>query len=437
MNPDTPPTILLVDDEPSIIRAIQRLLRRDGYRILTADGGAQAIEILQAETIHLLICDQRMPQVPGPEVLAKAYELQPDAYRITLTGYTDLEAAQKSINDGHVNQFLMKPCENDQLRSAVADGLRSYELVVENRRLQLLTQQQNDQLAEFNKTLEDKVQQRTEQLRKRNELLTRVQAVMEDSLRDTVGIFASILDLYDPALGTHSNRVAAEARRIGQRMGVDETTLREIEFAAKLHEIGQIANLDPALDRRATGKPRDVNDAGYRMLARVRGFKRVAEGIKHQGEHYDGTGQPSRLRRESIPLIARILAVADAYDTAVYADPDPTRLDRAAGQHVLETESGNQLDPDICKAMLSHLKPVAKQAAEDVEVELSPRQIRPGMILTHDLSNTNGVLLIKAGTTITRELATHIRGLSSTEILLNTIRVKTSASSDQASPNAA
>ena len=113
MTTDTPvptkPLVVVVDDEESILKALKRCLRRAGVRVEMANGGEAALELLRKETPAVLICDQRMPGMSGSEVLARSVELCPDTYRVTLTGYTDLESAQMSINEGQVDQFLTKP----------------------------------------------------------------------------------------------------------------------------------------------------------------------------------------------------------------------------------------------------------------------------------------------------------------------------------------
>ena len=109
--------VLIVDDEQHVLQSLKRLLRRDGYAVHLADSGPAALEILAKTEIAVIICDQRMPRMTGAEVLAQAYKICPDTVRITLTGYTDLAAAQTSINEGHVNRFLLKPWDDDHLRS--------------------------------------------------------------------------------------------------------------------------------------------------------------------------------------------------------------------------------------------------------------------------------------------------------------------------------
>ncbi|MEO1235464.1 MAG: response regulator [Planctomycetota bacterium] len=418
--------VLLVDDEPGILRSLKRTLRRAGHDVVMAEGRAAGIRVLEEQPVHLLICDQRMPDVPGPEVLAKAYELQPDAFRITLTGHTDLEAAQKSINEGHVNQFLMKPWDDEHLRRCVEDGLRSHRLIVENRRLQDLTQEQNRRLEAWNTELEAKVEQRTAELRKRNEILGKLNQAVESSLRDTVGLLVSMLEMSSPSLGLHGRRVGSIAKRLGTWMRLDEKTLRDFEFAAQLHEIGLVGTEDRYIADYANATDaqlRSTAEAGHRILSSIFGFRPIAEGVRDHAERYDGVGNRSETQGGALSVIARVIAVADAYDTAVFDRLDPTRVDRRAGRRALETGRGKRLDPDLCALLLKHLSADAKPARRPEIVEVTPRQIREGMVLVADLVNAQDILLVKAGTRLSQEMVQRVRHLTADELLTKTIRV--------------
>ncbi|MFZ5724677.1 MAG: EAL domain-containing protein [Pseudomonadota bacterium] len=112
-------TILLVDDEPNILRALSRLLRRDGYRIHVASSAREAFAILAQNDVQVIISDQRMPEVCGTEFLAQVKDLYPDTVRMVLSGYTDLKTVTDAINEGAIYRFLTKPWNDDALREDV------------------------------------------------------------------------------------------------------------------------------------------------------------------------------------------------------------------------------------------------------------------------------------------------------------------------------
>ena len=110
------PVLLCVDDEPGILKSLQRLFVGQPVRVLLAGSGQQALQLMQTEKVQLIISDMRMPQMNGAEFLAQAAQLQPDCYRILMTGYADLASTVQAINIGKIHRYVQKPWQN---RSAV------------------------------------------------------------------------------------------------------------------------------------------------------------------------------------------------------------------------------------------------------------------------------------------------------------------------------
>ncbi|MBI1920884.1 MAG: EAL domain-containing protein [Geobacter sp.] len=124
-------TLLLVDDEPSVTGALARLLQDEGYNILIADSAHRGFDLLAVNRVGVIVSDVRMPGMSGIEFLTRVRVLYPDAVRITLTGYSDMEAVTAAINRGAVYKFLAKPWDNAQLLSIVRDAFRHYEASME------------------------------------------------------------------------------------------------------------------------------------------------------------------------------------------------------------------------------------------------------------------------------------------------------------------
>lgn len=120
-------TLLFVDDEVDIVDSLHRSFRK-GYRTLKATSGAEAIKILGEEIVDLIICDQRMPDVSGDQVLKYALEQQPHAIRILLTGYADTESLVRCINEAQIYKYLSKPWEPEMLRLTVVRALENKDL---------------------------------------------------------------------------------------------------------------------------------------------------------------------------------------------------------------------------------------------------------------------------------------------------------------------
>ncbi|MDP1772716.1 MAG: adenylate/guanylate cyclase domain-containing protein [Methylobacter sp.] len=120
-------TLLFVDDEVDIVESLQRSFRK-GYRTLKATSGAEAIKIISEQAVDLIICDQRMPDISGDQVLKYALEQQPKAIRILLTGYADTESLVRCINEAQIYKYISKPWEPEMLRLTVVRALESQQL---------------------------------------------------------------------------------------------------------------------------------------------------------------------------------------------------------------------------------------------------------------------------------------------------------------------
>jgi len=117
-------TLLIVDDEPNILNALTRLLRREAYTILSATSPSQAFEHLARQPVQVILSDQRMPDMSGTEFFARVRQLYPHTIRLVLTGYTDLESVTEAINRGAIYKFLTKPWDDDLLREQLREAFR-------------------------------------------------------------------------------------------------------------------------------------------------------------------------------------------------------------------------------------------------------------------------------------------------------------------------
>jgi len=119
-------TLLLVDDEVHILSSLRRLFRREGYQILTANSGTEALDLLATRPVQVIVSDARMPDMDGSELLAKVCKLYPDTVRLMLSGYTDMRAVTRAVNSGELYRFLTKPWDDDELIEAVREAFRHH-----------------------------------------------------------------------------------------------------------------------------------------------------------------------------------------------------------------------------------------------------------------------------------------------------------------------
>lgn len=127
--------ILIVDDEPCILKALQRALKAEGHNVTAVADPEAALAAVQDDAYDLILSDYRMPGMDGVTLLKAMKERQPDAIRLILTGQADLRAVISAINDAEIYRFLTKPWDTYDLRITIKQALFHHDLLVENRRL--------------------------------------------------------------------------------------------------------------------------------------------------------------------------------------------------------------------------------------------------------------------------------------------------------------
>ncbi|HPC74091.1 MAG TPA: response regulator [Syntrophales bacterium] len=431
--------ILLVDDEESIAKALQRLFRREHYDIRAAHGGEEALRVLQdTDTpFSLIVSDQRMPGMSGVEFLERAKILSPLSIRILLTGYSDVNAIVDAVNRGQIHRYMTKPWNDEEMLLVVRQSIEQYELVTENLRLQELTRRQNDELTELNRTLEKKVEERSREILIKNEELTRLNRDLEANLYNAVKAFSSLVERYSPALAGHGRRVAHLSREIAKAMQLPEKEVVQIEIAALLHDFGKLSFPQKMMDCRKdqwTAEERRLYQQhplfGQETVHFISRLDHVGLLIRSHHERYDGQGFPDRLSEEEIPVGSRIVAVADAYDriTNLRIDPDGSvksirlsegrlldeELYRKAAAVHLRRESFLSFDPDVVKLFLNLLR---DRGTYREDRKVSVQDIVPGMVLARPLYSTGGRFLLPAETVLTENFIRKIRSIHETDFI--------------------
>lgn len=143
--------ILMVDDEENILKALRRVLMNENYEIKTANSAKEGLAILKEFPAQLIISDNMMPGMTGMEFFKKVADLYPDTIRIILTGRADTKITIASINKGEIFRFLIKPCNGVELNITIANALKYYDLVKENRSLIQTVRKQHGALQEIEK----------------------------------------------------------------------------------------------------------------------------------------------------------------------------------------------------------------------------------------------------------------------------------------------
>ena len=309
-------SILVVDDEPDNLLLLERVLRRE-YNVFPANSGAEALEFLEGMDVDMIISDQRMPNMTGAELLGTAYLRNSDQVRILLTAYSDVKDIIAAINAGHIYQYLGKPWDPDELRLVVRRSLESYQLTLDNRRL--LADYRNDEAMLLSSYMN-------------------LIAKLEDRAPHLRGSSARVKE--------YASLIAREMRLFGEEMS-------QLEAAAYLYQLGFLTLPDrllttPAAELDADGR-RKVAETGFgteEILMPLPFFVKATPLFGLLDEKFDGTG-PRTLAGVDIPLLARILQVAIAFEQAVQGAPGRPALGVTDALAQLGERAGTQLDPDL------------------------------------------------------------------------------------------
>ena len=400
--------ILVLDDEVNITKSLRRLLLEyDCYDLHTANSGREALELLAGEpSMGVIVSDQRMPEMTGVEFLRRARELVPDAVRILLTGYADIQASIAAINQGAVFRYLTKPWDGDTLLQTIADAARHFRLVTENKRLHALVLKQKEELQQWNLRLKQRVLEQTAKIRDKNDQLAGANKQLQSSFSGTIEALAGLIEMRNKLRPGHSRNVAALVAAMADKLSLSEAEKNQVQAAGLLHDIGKITMSDKTLGC----EPRTLNGAGlqeYRdhvirgqaAIDRVSALREIGVLIRHHHERFDGNGFPDRLRGSGIPLGARIIAAADMFECKLVGGPEDDAL--SASLQALADEWGRSLDPGLRTCLEASAGEVYRHLDIRNEVQakkINPKELKAGMQLLEDLYSGTGVLLLKKGT---------------------------------------
>jgi response regulator RpfG family c-di-GMP phosphodiesterase len=421
MNTTTPPArILCVDDEPSILSALRRLFRSQGYTIFTAGSGQEGLDLLAKEPIDLVISDMRMPHMDGAHFLAEAFARWPDMKRILLTGYADATSTVAAVNQGKIWGYISKPWNDGELILEVQKALAHSQLTREHAALTELTQRQNEELRQLNAGLEQKVAARTAELQQTLDMLEKTHGELKKGFMTTVKVLSSLFELRGGRLAGHSRRVADTARQLAKGLGVEDSAAHDILFAALLHDIGKIGLPDHLMEKSfntmsASERTQMMTHSqrGEMVLMAIDQLKKAASLVRHHHECYDGSGYPDHLAGIAIPPGARILAVANDFDALQMGTLVSRPLKPAEARSFILENRGKRYDPHVVDVFMTQ---VADQIPEEIkELPMRPGTLRPGMALTRDLLHPDGYLLLAKGQAVDQTVIDQLLKIEASE----------------------
>ncbi len=300
--------VLFVDDTNFTLEIIRGLFAdSDDFHLLTAGSAAEALEIIHREEIAVVVSDNIMPVMSGLEFLSVLKDISPDTVKILMSAYADLSSALAAINYSEVYRYVLKPWKDEDLIATVRDGLHRYRLALAMRR-------------------DD-----------------------ENVLRS----LAQTIELKDSSTKGHCDRVAVYALLIAERLGLSRSMLREIKYGSWLHDCGKIGVSDIILngpgqlsnDQFETMKQHSLWGAEVAAKANLSQITRNI--IQFHHERFDGSGYPSGLKAEEIPLEARIVSVADVFDALTSERSYRHGYSRDDTLQMIVAMRGEELDPHL------------------------------------------------------------------------------------------
>lgn len=426
----TAPSILLVDDEASILSSLRRLLRPSGYTIHLAESGKAGLEVLEREHVDVVVSDMRMPEMDGAQFLEHVRNRWPGIVRLLLTGYADIGSTIDAINRGQIYRYISKPWDDNDLMLILRDALERRRLQSENERLQALTQAQNAELKELNSGLEQKVQERTRELEQANASLKVANERQKQNFLVSIKTFSGLMELRSGGVAGHARRVADQARKLAAHLGVDAKSQQDIFLAGLLHDIGKIGFSDamlakpvPRMNGEEMGLYRKHALAGESALMPLDELKGAAHLIRAHHERFDGQGFPDGLQGLAIPLGARILSVVNDYDGLQIGTLADKLLNRDEALAMLVRSRGKRYDPQVVDAFVELLGGIAQEPPSR-DVAVAAADLQPGMVLARDLVGRDGALLLAADYVLDESLVRQIQNYARREGIALTLQVR-------------
>ena len=322
--------ILIVDDEPDNLALLYRTLRGK-YEIAKSTSPLAALDMLKEGDFQCILSDHKMPEMDGVEFLKRCYEISPDTMRLLVTAYTDSGILIDAINYAKIYRYIKKPYNPEELLLIVQNALEYWQLKYDN---QLLI---ND---------------------------------LKELFAGTVTAIVEALDSKDAYTLGRSRRVTFYSVKIAKALHLSPTTVGKVELAGLLHDIGMIGVSDDILSKVEKLTPDEYNEIkkhvnhSVKILDDIKQLKDVVEIIKYHHEFFDGTGYPYGKKGEDIPIGARIIAVADAFDSMITPKIYRNQVSPREALERIKEVSGKQFDPIVVDCFEQILPDIMRELKE-------------------------------------------------------------------------
>lgn len=352
-------SILAVDDDRLILDIVSRVTDSAGYRCLTADSGPAARTVLEEENVDLLVCDIRMPNDNGLELISELHIQDPDMGIMMLSGVDDPLVAEVAAERG-ASGYLLKPFNDRQLLIEIANALH-------RRRLQW---RQASREADLEASLAA-----------RNLDLESTNAELRTARREIIHRLSRAVEARDGDTGGHIERIGRLAAELTGWLGLGEELQESIRLAAPMHDVGKIGVRDAILlkpgplDEEERAAMQRHTEIGHQILSGsgLDVLDLAATVALNHHERWDGKGYPRGLAGEDIPIEGRVVAVADVFDALLSPRVYRPALDLDGALEIMREGRGSQFDPDVFDAFMQNLDAVIELSGLDAgQTEAKP-----------------------------------------------------------------
>lgn len=324
-------SVLIVDDDAAVRGVVAKILSNCGCTFRMAGTGTEALQLLQREPSDVVFIDVHMPVMNGLELAEQLRRDYPDTALVMLTGMAEFGTVLAAIQAGAAD-FVAKPFKSGEL-------VKAYERAVERRHTVIGAKRAAE--------LEREVARQSSELAQS----------LAKSASTTSGLVEALLlalRARSETQAAHAYRVAELSVQIGQSLDLARAELEVLRRAALLHEIGQLAIPPAAPDGGAPDAEvlRRYPQIGHDIVSRLPALADCARGILAHREHVDGSGFPLGLQGAAIPLVSRIIAVADAHDTLTHPTAGEAPVSSARAIARIEQHVNVRYDPTVVTALL-------------------------------------------------------------------------------------
>jgi response regulator RpfG family c-di-GMP phosphodiesterase len=322
-------TILIADDEEPSRRSLNQRLKSEGFRCDIAENAGKALTYLARNPTDLLLLDIKILGKSRTELLPEIKKCFRDIVVITITDAKNKVAAIESLSQGAYD-YVTKPFNIREVVHTVKRALEKKRLELEFQNLQ--------------RHLEQRMEEQAKDIR--------------EAFLGAMVAMSYALEAKDIYTAGHSHRVTEIAIVIGKKLAITDDELADLRWGSLLHDIGNIAVDQLVVNKNGKLTPEEYEHVmghvtiGANILEPVIGNKRITEVIRYHHAHYDGSGHNQKLIGKEIPLLARIVAVADAYDAMISNRPHRAARTKEAALAEIRWGIGRQFDPDVANLFL-------------------------------------------------------------------------------------